>query len=282
MPTASSSHAPALSTALAATMSWKPAGSTATQTPTPTRHVPPACRGRSGDDHGVRGCPRLGPLSGMGVTHPSQTEMSPHVDGGCLNPWSPPWDRCHPPLSQLEMLLPRHRFPPPLYPTGPRWTHEHQHVEDEHQVLHAAQDTHGDTGRGGHGSVCPYGGESRALATASPGLSWTPWPQQNVGGCSLPKFPDHFVSPLSPMTPQKAPNLCPLQIRILFQPHVPFKPHVPSPTSLPNPVSPPNPASPTNPVYPLNPVFPSAPTPLTLWGQRVTQVPPTFPGAAST
>lgn len=179
MPTASSSHAPALSTALAATMSWKPAGSTATQTPTPTRHVPPACRGRSGDDHGVRGCPRLGPLSGMGVTHPSQTEMSPHVDGGCLNPWSPPWGRCHPPLSQLEMLLPRHRFPPPLYPTGPRWTHEHQHVEDEHQVLHAAQDAHGDTGRGDTAVFVPMEGRAE------------PWPQPALA-CPGPHSPSRM------------------------------------------------------------------------------------------
>lgn len=171
--------------------------------------------------------------------HPplSQTEMSSHVDRGCFNPWFSPWDRCHPPLSQMELLVPRHRFPPPLHPTGPRGTHKHQHVEDEHQVLHAAQDTHGDTGGGGHSSICPYGEESRTLATASLDLSWTPWLQQNVGGCSFSKFPDNFLSPPSPMTPQKAPDLCPLQICVPSQPcvpsqHVPFKPHVSTPLSI--------------------------------------------------
>lgn len=72
------------------------------------------------------------------------------------------------------------------------------------------------------------------------------------GGFSLPKFPDNFLSPPSPMTAQKAPNPCSLQIHVPSQPHVPFKPHVPSPVSYPNPLSPTNPVFPTDLVSPTN------------------------------
>lgn len=95
---------------------------------------------------------------GMDITHP-EPDKSPCMDGGCFNLWFPPWDWCHPPLSQLELSLSRHRFPPPLHPTGPRWTHKHQHVEDEHQVLHAGQNTHGDTRRGDTAEFVPVRGE---------------------------------------------------------------------------------------------------------------------------
>lgn len=112
MPTASSSHAPALSTALAATMSWKPAGSTATQIPMPARHVPPACSGRSGDDHGLRGCPRFDPLPGNGCHPPLiQMETSPHADGGCFNPLFPSLGLVSPTPEPAGVVAPQEQFP---------------------------------------------------------------------------------------------------------------------------------------------------------------------------
>lgn len=89
MPTASSSHAPALSTALAATMSWKPAGSTATQAPMPVRHVPPACRGVQEMIMGSGHVQGLVPSLGMGVTHPEPDGNVTSCGWGMLQPLVP-------------------------------------------------------------------------------------------------------------------------------------------------------------------------------------------------
>lgn len=62
---------------------------------------------------------------------------------------SHPSERCHPspePVGDhsLTSRVGPAGSPAPLHPAGPGGTHKHQHVEDEHQVLHAAQDAHGD------------------------------------------------------------------------------------------------------------------------------------------
>lgn len=87
---------------------------------------------------------------------------------------SHPSDRCHPspePVGDhsLTSRVGLASSPAPLHPAGPRGTHKHQHVEDEHQVLHTAQDTHGDAEGTG------FCRQTAAFVPAEGGAE--PWPQ---------------------------------------------------------------------------------------------------------
>lgn len=87
---------------------------------------------------------------------------------------SHPSDRCHPspePVGDhsLTSRVGPAGSPAPLHPAGPGGTHKHQHVEDEHQVLHAAQDTHGDAEGTG------FCRQTAAFVPAEGGAE--PWPQ---------------------------------------------------------------------------------------------------------
>jgi len=179
-------------------MSWKPAGSTATQTPTPARHVPPACGAQ-------RGYRAQGSAPG---TPPGTGDALASAGVPSLGLGSPP------PTPSQSGMSPRGR------------THKHQDVEDEHQVLHTAQDTHGDAGVGVTAASVPV--ERRA----------EPWPQP-APTCPGPprRRRDTGASTQLPQIPRASPT-----------PH-----HLPlHPQGAPSPGSPPNPAT-THPAPPTRP-----------------------------
>lgn len=200
----------------------------------------------------------LVPSLGMGDTHPEPDRKVTTYGWGVLQPLVPSLGLVSPTPEPAGVVTLQAQVPSPLHPTGPRWTHKHQHVEDEHQVLHAGQNTHGDTRRGETAVLVPM--EGRAGPWPQPVLTCPgPHGSSRMWGMQPPKIPRSFSiptishdTPKSPK-PMPSPNPCPLPTMCPLQTPCPQSCVLSKPASPSNPVSPPNLVSPTNSMSPPNP-----------------------------